>query len=106
MGIRLELVEAGGVEAILENMKIDDTSALPRYSLSILSIVSDSNFGRKKIIRYRIIEYACQLLQDSDNMQYPLLLFGVARFLEVCAQHKDTGSFFLQECSGIKTILT
>ena len=39
-------------------------------------------------------------------MQYPLLLFGVARFLEVCAQHKDTGSFFLQECSGIKTILT
>jgi len=105
--IRLELVEAQGVEAINDNIRMNGINeSLSNFSFSILSIVSDSNFGRKKIIRYRIIEYACQLLQDSDNMQYPLLLFGVARFLEVCAQHKDTGSFFLQECSGIKTILT
>ena len=100
--IRLELVEAGGVEAILENMKIDDTSALPRYSLSILSIVADSNFGRKKILRYRIIEFALNLLQREEAK--PLLLFNVARFLEVCAQHQDTGSF-LMECGGINTLL-
>ena len=48
--IRLELVEAGGVEAILENVKVEDSNALPRYSFSILSIVADSNFGRKKIL--------------------------------------------------------
>jgi len=100
--IRLELVEAGGVEAILENIKIDDTSALPRYSFSILSIVADSNFGRKKILRYRIIEYALQLLQREGAK--PLLLFNVARFLEVCAQHQDTGSF-LMECGGISLLL-
>ena len=52
--IRLELVEAGGVEAILENIKMHDGNhhRLPRYSFSILSIVADSNFGRKKILRF------------------------------------------------------
>ena len=48
--IRLELVEAGGIEAIIENIKINN-DRLSRYSFSILSIVADSNFGRKKILR-------------------------------------------------------
>lgn len=52
--ICLELVEAGGVEAILDNLKLqeDKEQRLSRYSFSILSIVADSNFGRKKILRF------------------------------------------------------
>eukprot|EP00339_Tiarina_fusa_P014446 CAMPEP_0116998856 /NCGR_PEP_ID=MMETSP0472-20121206/1782_1 /TAXON_ID=693140 ORGANISM="Tiarina fusus, Strain LIS" /NCGR_SAMPLE_ID=MMETSP0472 /ASSEMBLY_ACC=CAM_ASM_000603 /LENGTH=425 /DNA_ID=CAMNT_0004698135 /DNA_START=376 /DNA_END=1653 /DNA_ORIENTATION=- len=99
---RLELVEAGGVEAILENIKHDGNHhRLPRYSFSILSIVADSNFGRKKILRYRIIELALQWLTSDKD---PLLIFSIARFLEVCAQHKDTGAFLI-ECSGLSTVI-
>ena len=100
--VRLELVEAGGVEAILENAKSKNNQLLPRYSFNLLSIIADSNFGRKKILRYRVIDFAVQLLNDQKSP--PLLLFSVARFLEVCAQHKDTGAFLL-ECSGVSCLL-
>jgi len=100
---RLEFVEAGGVEAVLENAKLSDPSyRLSRYSFSLLSIVADSNFGRKKILRYRVVEHAVQLLQDKDKP--PLFLFSVVRFLEVCAQHKDTGAFFM-ESAGVATLI-
>ena len=50
--IRLELVEAQGVEAINDNIRMNGINeSLSNFSFSILSIVSDSNFGRKKIIR-------------------------------------------------------
>jgi len=104
--IRLELVEAGGVEAILENAKLNDPSnRLPRYSFALLSMVADSNFGRKKILRYRIIELAIQLLSSENSSNQPLFLFTVSRLLEVCAQHKDTGAFFL-ECNGVSTVIS
>lgn len=47
-----EFVEAGGVEVIAENLKIVDINQrLPKYSYSILTIVVDSNFGRKRILK-------------------------------------------------------
>jgi len=52
--------------------------------------------------RYRVVEHAVQLLQDKDKP--PLFLFSVVRFLEVCAQHKDTGAFFM-ESAGVATLI-
>ena len=47
-----EFVEAGGVEVITENLKINDPNQrLPKYSYSILTILADSNHGRKRILK-------------------------------------------------------
>lgn len=52
--------------------------------------------------RYRVIELALQLLNSSDKD--PLLIFSVARFMEVCSQHKETGAFLIKS-GGVSSVI-
>jgi len=126
-------VEAGGVEAIVENIKLcmaqvavppvkdyhqvsllkraaggvqsdQVDNRLHRYCYQVLSIVADSTFGRKKLLRYRIIEGAFDVLEKSYEVLDVLFIFHVLRFIEVCCQHRDTRQFMMLKANAVERL--
>eukprot|EP00164_Ancoracysta_twista_P009030 GFYU01013230.1.p1 GENE.GFYU01013230.1~~GFYU01013230.1.p1 ORF type:complete len:828 (-),score=191.80 GFYU01013230.1:101-2584(-) len=89
----LELVQCGGVQLIVENAMASEASSnkLSQLSFAVLALVADSSVGSKALMQLDLVHMAVTALSAKDS----LYLYSVARFLEVCCQHRELASVFL-----------
>eukprot|EP01094_Clydonella_sp_ATCC50884_P005969 TRINITY_DN1497_c1_g1_i2.p1 TRINITY_DN1497_c1_g1~~TRINITY_DN1497_c1_g1_i2.p1 ORF type:complete len:472 (+),score=143.72 TRINITY_DN1497_c1_g1_i2:163-1578(+) len=104
--IVLELVDGGGVEQITDliSLEPDNGYRLQRYAYQVLSVVANSHFGRKKLIRFRVMSMALDTIGRNVTASDVLYVYHAARFLEVAVQYQDTRQRLLSQLNGVSKV--
>lgn len=98
----LQIIATGGLQVLIENMKgTTREEPLSRLSMAILCLMADTSMGRSAILGNNTIP---AILEECKITEFPLHLYYVYRFLEICCQHENTAQQLI-ELNGLSHLI-